>query len=67
MTHRRLYDLLNSFPVDKRTLVKAAHFAGFKLKRCGHAGPMISQEDFEQIERDGFPYYQDRMTTKGIR
>ena len=67
MPRKRLYDLLEFFPVDQRTLLKAAKSAGAKITHCGKSGPLIELEDFEIIKTEGFEYYKDRMTTEGIR
>lgn len=68
MPKRRLYDLLHVFPVDSRTLRKAVKAAGYRVTYISQrSGPLISQEDFEQIREDGIPYYKDKMTKEGIR
>lgn len=67
MPRRRLNDLLDTFPVDSRTLLKAAKKAGLKISTCGRSGPLIDMADFENLKNEGFEYYKDRMTTEGIR
>lgn len=67
MPRKRLNELLAFFPVDARTLRKATESAGVKITTCGRSGPLIELEDFEKIKEEGFEYYKDRMTTKGIR
>lgn len=67
MPRKRLYDLQEFFPVDLRTLKRAAKDAGVKITTCGKSGPLIEMADFELIKKEGFDYYKDRMTTKGIR
>lgn len=67
MPRKRLYDLQEFFPVDTRTLKRAAQDAGVKITTCGKSGPLIDAEAFEMIKDEGFDYYKDRMTTEGIR
>jgi hypothetical protein len=65
--YRRLYDLLQSLPVDARTLRKGATRKGIKIITVGNSGPLVETDDFNKILTEGIPYHQDRMTTKGIR
>lgn len=53
---RRLYDLLEEYPVDPRTLKKAAEASGIEITYMGaKSGPYISESDFERIKVDGLP------------
>jgi hypothetical protein len=68
MPRRRLYDLLSTFPVDSRTLLRAVKSSGIKVVYIGRrSGPFITAEDFDQIKEHGIPYYKDKMTKEGIR
>ena len=67
MPHKRLYDLLNVLPVDKRTLLAGAKSHGIKVIYIGKSGPLVSAADYQRIETKGIPYYKDKMTKKGIR
>jgi hypothetical protein len=68
MPKRRLYDLLQVFPVDSRTLRRAVKAAGYQIHYIGkRSGPLISEEDFEKIRDNGIPYYKDTMTKNGIK
>ncbi|PXA04819.1 hypothetical protein DDZ13_06545 [Coraliomargarita sinensis] len=67
MPRKRLFDLLGEIPVDPRTLEKAVRESGIRITRVGRSGPLVSQEDFERIQREGIPYYKDKITTEGIR
>lgn len=67
MPRKRLYDLLSELPVDARTLEKSVKKSGIRITRIGRSGPLVSEDDFERIRREGIPYYQDKITTEGIR
>lgn len=67
MPRKRLFDLLSELPVDARTLERSVRKCGIRVTRIGRSGPLVEEADFERIRDEGIPYYQDKMTTKGIR